>query len=232
MALLDHSISGRMSRFAPADTRLHSHRSVALLSPYRHGAKRLFDLVLVLLAMPFWLPLILVTAFLIALDGNNPLYMQKRVGRHGRVFRILKLRSMVPDADAVLEAYLRNNPVARAEWEAKQKLKNDPRITRIGGFIRKTSIDELPQLFNVLLGDMSLVGPRPMMVCQKMLYPGRRYYEMRPGLTGFWQISNRNNCRFASRARYDNAYFAAMSLRTDMTILLRTIGVVLRGTGC
>jgi lipopolysaccharide/colanic/teichoic acid biosynthesis glycosyltransferase len=157
--------------------------------------------------------------------------MQDRIGRHGRVFRIIKLRSMVHDADAVLEAYLRDNPAARAEWNATQKLKNDPRITRVGHFIRKTSIDELPQFFNVLFGDMSLVGPRPMMVCQKPLYPGRRYYEMRPGITGFWQVSNRNHCRFTGRARYDNAYFNAMSLATDLAVLRRTVSVVLRGTG-
>jgi exopolysaccharide production protein ExoY len=123
------------------------------------------------------------------------------------------------------------HPEARGEWDKTQKLKKDPRITRFGRILRKTSIDELPQLFNVLMGDMSLVGPRPIMVEQKALYPGDLYYTMRPGLTGFWQISNRNHCRFIDRVRYDNAYYFAISLRTDLAVLWRTVGVVLRGTG-
>jgi lipopolysaccharide/colanic/teichoic acid biosynthesis glycosyltransferase len=198
---------------------------------YRGVFKRGIDLLLVIATLPFWLPIILVMALIVARDGHNPFYTQDRIGRYGRVFRMIKLRSMVHDADAVFESCLRENPAARAEWNATQKLKDDPRITRIGQFIRKTSIDELPQLFNVLKGDMSLVGPRPMMVCQKALYPGQRYYDMRPGLTGLWQISSRNHCRFADRARYDNVYHAVMSLRTDVAVIWRTVGVVLRGTG-
>lgn len=198
---------------------------------YRVGFKRILDVVLVLTTLPFWLPIILVTALIVALDGHNPFYSQARIGRSGKVFRMLKLRSMVHDADAIFEIYMRKDLTARAEWIATQKIRNDPRITNVGHFIRKTSIDELPQLFNVLAGDMSLVGPRPMMVNQKTLYPGRCYYEMRPGLTGFWQISSRNHCQFAGRARYDNAYFKAMSLRTDIIVIWRTLGVVLRGTG-
>jgi lipopolysaccharide/colanic/teichoic acid biosynthesis glycosyltransferase len=226
MALLDHPLSGTLSRLNDKPVARH-----ALPALYRHGVKRPLDLTLVLATLPFWLPIILVTALLVARDGHNPFYTQARIGRHGRVFRMLKLRSMTPDADAVLEKYLRENAAARAEWTATQKLKHDPRVTRVGAFIRKTSIDEFPQLVNVLLGDMSVVGPRPMMVCQKSLYPGSLYYEMRPGLTGFWQISNRNHCRFVGRARYDNAYYRAMSLRTDLVVILRTVGVVLRGTG-
>lgn len=229
MALLDHPISGRL-----LSEQALTERSGRPLNPsaiYRLGGKRFFDLFLTLVTLPFWLPIVLVMALIVVRDGHNPFYTQARIGRNGRVFRMIKLRSMVHDADAVFEAHLRDNPAARVEWNLTQKLKKDPRITRVGSFIRKTSIDELPQLFNVLLGDMSLVGPRPMMVCQKPLYPGQRYYGMRPGLTGFWQISNRNHCRFAGRARYDNAYFKAMSLRADLTVLFRTVGVVLRGTG-
>lgn len=227
MALLDHPLSGTQPQ---TDGRSIGRVSARFI--YRHGMKRMIDLILVVMTLPFWLPVILVTALLIALDGRNPFYIQARIGRDGRVFHMLKLRSMVPDADIALEKHLRENPAARLEWLTTQKLKHDPRVTRIGAFIRKTSIDELPQLVNVLFGEMSLVGPRPMMVCQKMLYPGSLYYEMRPGLTGFWQISNRNNCRFAGRARYDNAYFKSMSLRTDLVVILRTVRVVLRGTGC
>ncbi|MGB0498647.1 MAG: sugar transferase [Rubricella sp.] len=234
MALLDHPLSDRLSRIAPTAGTIEKQagqRVFPSLKLYRHGGKRLLDIALVLATLPFWLPVILVMAGVVALDGRNPFYTQKRIGRGGRVFRMLKLRSMVHDADAILEGHLCANPAARAEWNATQKLKNDPRITRVGCFIRKTSIDELPQLFNVLAGDMSLVGPRPMMVSQQPLYPGRRYYELRPGLTGFWQISNRNHCRFVGRVRYDNAYFGAMSLRTDLVVLWRTVGVVCRGTG-
>ncbi|MEM6421078.1 MAG: sugar transferase, partial [Pseudomonadota bacterium] len=161
----------------------------------------------------------------------NPFYRQARLGRHGRVFRIWKLRTMVVDADARLEAYLARNPAARAEWDATQKLKHDPRITIVGRFLRKTSLDELPQLINVLTGQMSLVGPRPMMVNQRHLYDGDSYYHLRPGLTGLWQVSGRNDCRFVDRVRYDNTYAARISFLTDLGVMLRTVGVVLRGTG-
>ncbi|MDG4649605.1 sugar transferase [Roseibacterium sp. SDUM158017] len=231
MALLDHPFADRLPVSKVTVVNTVAPRAAVRTVLYRAGLKRLVDVLLVLATLPFWLPIILVTALIVARDGHNPFYTQPRIGRNGRVFRILKLRSMVHDADAVLDVYLRQNPAARAEWNATQKLKNDPRITDTGRFIRKISLDELPQLVNVLVGDMSLVGPRPMMVNQKSLYPGQRYYDMRPGLTGFWQISNRNHCRFAGRARYDNAYFNAMSLRTDVAVIWRTIGVVLRGTG-
>ena len=199
---------------------------------YRHGLKRTFDLAVVLAAAMIWLPVIVLGAFLVLVrDGHNPFYAQKRVGRNGRVFRMWKLRSMVPDAEARLTAYLTASPVARAEWDRDQKLKDDPRITSIGRLLRKTSLDELPQLLNVLWGDMSLVGPRPMMVDQRPLYDGTSYYALRPGLTGFWQISDRNECRFIDRVRFDNAYERAVSLRTDLTVLMRTVAVVARGTG-
>lgn len=198
---------------------------------YRAFAKRALDVVLVLVSAPVWLPLVIVGAALVMLDGHNPFYSQERLGRNGRVFRIWKLRSMVPDADAVLESYLTRNPEARAEWDATQKLKQDPRITVVGRMLRKTSLDELPQLINVLTGDMSLVGPRPIMVNQKALYPGHRYYDMRPGLTGLWQVSDRNECSFAGRVRFDDVYHRTMSFGTDLRIMGQTIAVVLRGTG-
>jgi lipopolysaccharide/colanic/teichoic acid biosynthesis glycosyltransferase len=139
---------------------------------------------------------------------------------------------MVVGADDMLKAYLAENPEAAAEWAIDQKLKNDPRVTKIGQFIRKTSLDELPQLWNVLMGDMSLIGPRPMMPTQKDLYPGTAYYELRPGLSGYWQISDRNDCSFAKRAVFDTAYNNDLSLMTDLKVLVRTVGVVARGTGC
>ncbi len=138
---------------------------------------------------------------------------------------------MVPNAHEHLEAYLNANPAARVEWDATQKLKNDPRITKVGRILRKTSLDELPQLFNVIKGDMSLVGPRPMMCSQRDLYPGSAYFKMRPGITGTWQVSDRNDSEFQSRAGFDNGYERNLSFGTDLSILLKTIGVVVRGTG-
>ena len=193
--------------------------------------RRHLDLLLILAMAPVALPLIALSALLAALDGAAPFYRQRRVGRHGRSFSILKIRTMVPDADRVLADHLAENPAARYEWDLHQKLRDDPRITRIGAFLRKTSLDELPQLWNVLVGDMSLVGPRPMMESQRDLYPGRAYYEMRPGITGPWQVSERNECSFAERARFDEAYYRTLSLGTDIALLARTAEVVLRCTG-
>ena len=198
---------------------------------YRHTLKRALDIIVVLVALPIWLPVILIGAALAASDGHTPFYRQKRVGRGGREFWLLKLRTMVMDADAKLEAHLAQNPDARAEWDLTQKLKNDPRITFFGRMLRKSSLDELPQLINVLKGDMSLVGPRPMMVKQRPLYDGKSYYTLRPGLTGLWQVSDRNACSFADRVRFDDTYAANLSFGQDVVIAIRTVGVVLRGTG-
>lgn len=199
---------------------------------YHGGVKRALDIVLVLLSAPLALMIVGLICPLIALDGKSPLYRQDRIGRGGRRFRMWKLRSMVADADGRLETHLAANPAARNEWDAHQKLRQDPRITRIGRMIRKSSIDELPQLWNVLTGDMSLVGPRPMLPSQQALYPGTAYYAMRPGITGVWQISVRNESSFAERAHYDAQYFGKLSLWTDLTVLLRTVRVVACGTGC
>lgn len=201
------------------------------VSVYRTGIKRVFDLAFVLAILPLILPVILIVAALIALDGGNPFFLQKRVGKDGRVFSMIKLRSMVMDAETKLLDYLASNPEAKAEWDEKQKLSNDPRITLIGRIIRKSSIDELPQFFNVLLGDMSVVGPRPMMPSQRELYPGQAYYALKPGITGFWQIGDRHQTGFADRARYDADYYRLMSLKTDITVVLKTVRVVCKGTG-
>ena len=198
---------------------------------YHRYLKRLLDIVVVLMAAPIVVPVVLVLAAVAALDGAPAFYVQDRVGQDGRLFRFWKLRSMVPDADRRLADYLAQNPAARAEWDETQKLKDDPRVTRLGGFMRKTSLDELPQLWNVLKGDMSLVGPRPMMPQQKALYPGPVYHRVRPGLTGFWQISDRNQSSFASRSHYDARYAERISLSTDILVILMTVRSVLRGTG-
>ena len=139
---------------------------------------------------------------------------------------------MVPNADAILDRYLNDNPEAKREWDLHQKLKHDPRVTTFGRFLRKSSLDELPQVLNVLVGDMSLVGPRPMLPEQQSMYPGSAYYLLRPGITGFWQISDRNNCSFSKRAFYDAMYARSVSLSTDLRVLAKTLVVVFRGTGC
>lgn len=198
---------------------------------YRGGAKRVMDVALVLAAAPIVIPVVLALAFLVKLQGGQAFYSQPRVGRHGRIYTIWKLRSMTRNADQALEAYLAANPAAREEWDRTQKLKQDPRITRLGRVLRKSSLDELPQLWNVLWGDMSLVGPRPMMPEQQAMYPGTAYYNLRPGITGMWQVSKRNESSFADRARFDTQYDRRLSLMTDVKLLLATVRVVLRGTG-
>ena len=211
-----------------ADGRTASHRQ----GLYRNGLKRALDVALVLLGGLLVLPVILVLAAFVALDGHSPFYWNARVGRGGRTFWMLKLRTMVSNADARLGAHLAADPEAAAEWAATQKLRQDPRITRFGRLLRKTSLDELPQLWNVLKGDMSLVGPRPMMPSQQILYPGSAYYALRPGLTGPWQVSDRNDCAFARRADFDRDYDRSLSFGADVGLLFRTVSIVLKGTGC
>ncbi len=198
---------------------------------YRNVGKRIFEVTLVMLTMPVVAPLVLLIAALVACDGHSPFFTQKRIGRNGKVFRIWKLRSMVVDAESRLQAHLESDPKARIEWQQHQKLKNDPRITRVGWIIRKISADELPQLLNVLNGTMSLVGPRPMMIGQRHMYAGRAYRQLKPGITGLWQISARNESEFVARVRYDDEYHRILSFGTDLRILARTVLVVLRGTG-
>lgn len=199
--------------------------------PYRNGVKRVLDVGSVLLAAPVIVPLVAVIAAVVATDGGQPFYRQDRVGKDGKTFRMWKFRSMVRDADSRLESHLAANPAARVEWDATQKLKDDPRITRFGRVIRRSSMDELPQLWNVLRGDMSLVGPRPMMLSQRVLYPGSGYYRLRPGITGYWQTAGRNRTSFEARAQYDDAYDAEVSLATDVKVLVRTVGTVAKCTG-
>ena len=200
---------------------------------YRYGGKRLLDVTLVLIVFPILAFTVgLIALAMLIIERHNPFYSQLRVGRGGSAFRIWKLRTMVPNADELLESHLAVNPAARAEWDRSQKLTHDPRITAVGRFLRQTSLDELPQLWNVLTGDMSLVGPRPMMLDQQKMYPSNAYYRLRPGVTGPWQVSARHRSAFADRARFDDAYDANLTLRGDIALLMRTVRVVVRGTGC
>ncbi|APG48207.1 Sugar transferase involved in lipopolysaccharide synthesis [Phaeobacter porticola] len=212
-----------------------SHDASAVCSKdggYANLGKRLLDIVLVLLTLPISLPLILMAALALMYEGGNPFYTQDRLGQRGRLFSILKLRTMVCNADQLLESHLARDPALRREWDETQKLKNDPRITPVGRFLRTTSLDELPQLWNVLMGQMSLVGPRPMMPDQLPLYgDATAYFDLKPGITGLWQVSLRNESSFAMRCRADASYQRDLSLRADLGLLWRTVGVVLRGTG-
>ncbi|MBN3756902.1 sugar transferase [Paraburkholderia sp. Tr-20389] len=199
----------------------------------RRVAKRIFDVVVASLLIVLLLPLFLVIAVVVRRDGGAVLYGHVRIGRDGVPFNCLKFRSMVANADAVLEELLKRDPVARAEWEREFKLKNDVRITAIGRLLRKTSMDELPQLFNVVKGEMSLVGPRPIVREELLRYgDNASYYLMtKPGMTGLWQVSGRNDVDYSTRVLLDVAYVKELSLRRDLWILFRTVGVVFRGSG-
>lgn len=199
---------------------------------YRRAGKRLFDIAVVLAVAPLALVLVGICALLLGIEGGNPFYRQDRLGRHGRVFSILKLRTMVRNADTQLETYLAADPALRHEWDTTQKLKKDPRITRVGSLLRKTSLDELPQLWNVVTGEMSIVGPRPMLPAQLDLYgDARHYFALKPGITGFWQVSKRNEGLFQLRVTLDAEYDRCVSLYQDFRILLLTVNAVVRRTG-
>jgi len=196
-----------------------------------HG-KRLLDVALATAALILVAPVLLLLALALWIEGGKPFYLQPRLGKDGRVFRMWKLRSMVVGADRKLDDYLAADPALRQEWELTQKLKRDPRITPIGRFLRRTSLDELPQVINVIKGDMSLVGPRPMLPDQlpMYLYP-EAYLSLRPGITGLWQVTARNEEAFALRAVLDRNYYDSMSLKSDLKIIGATFGAVLHATG-
>lgn len=225
--------------FTPPTVDLDQHHAIVDLAPhrpqqptpYRQYFKRLFDIAFATAALLVSFPFILIMGALIAMDGHNPFYSHLRVGKDGKSFRIWKLRTMVANADDLLEDYLIRNPEARHEWETTQKLKRDPRITRVGALLRKISMDELPQFWNIMNGTMSVVGPRPMMISQQGSYNGKAYYTLRPGLTGLWQVSDRNEGEFVGRVRYDEKYARTVSFKTDVQVVWQTFGVVLRGTG-
>ncbi|ATR19591.1 MAG: UDP-phosphate galactose phosphotransferase [Azospirillum brasilense] len=196
--------------------------------------KRSTDIGLSLVMLVLALPIMAFIALLVSLDRGPIFYAHPRIARNGRTFGCLKFRSMVPDAEKRLQNLLASDPEIRHEWETQQKLRRDPRVTWIGRVLRATSLDEVPQLFNVLRGDMSLVGPRP--VTQKELVErysdGKSVYlSVRPGLTGLWQVSGRSDTSYAYRITLDTQYVLRPSMRTDMKILVKTVKVVLRGSG-
>jgi len=205
-----------------------------LLSVWQRAVKRLIDLALILIALPFVIPLFLIIALLIVIDSpGNVFYHQKRLGQKNRYFKMWKFRTMHADADEKLKSYLDANPDLKAEWEATHKLKKDPRITRVGRFLRKFSLDEFPQLINVVKGEMSLVGPRPIVQDEVQFY-GKlfpMYCEVLPGMTGLWQISGRSDTSYVSRVHLDEYYVRNWSIWLDYFILTRTGLVVLLGKG-
>ena len=192
-----------------------------------------FDLVVASLALIVLSPFFLIVAALIRRDGGKAFFVQERAGEMGRSFGCLKFRTMVEDAEARLDAVLEADPAKRAEWDAYQKLEDDPRITRVGQILRATSLDELPQLINVVKGEMSLIGPRPMMMDQREMYGASldAYERMRPGITGLWQVNGRNATTFEERARLDNWYARNWSLWRDVVILVRTVREVFGQNG-
>jgi lipopolysaccharide/colanic/teichoic acid biosynthesis glycosyltransferase len=203
--------------------------------PLRPHSKRAFDVVLALLLLALTSPLLLLLAGAARLDGGPALYAHHRVGRGGRAFRCLKFRTMVPGADRILAEHLARDPAARAEWEATRKLRRDPRITRVGRLLRSTSLDEMPQIVNVLRGEMSFVGPRPVVPDELDEHYGLigrgAYLSVRPGITGLWQVSGRSDTGYEERVALDIAYVRRPSFRQDLVILLRTVGAVLRRQG-
>jgi len=210
-------------------------------SPVRDGTtdwiewrgKRALDIVGALVLGIVFLPLIVTVSVLLWAEGGPVIYRHTRIGRGGRRFQCCKFATMVKDADKILEELLKQRPELQEEWNRDHKLRNDPRVTRIGRFLRKTSLDELPQLWNVLKGEMSLVGPRPVVREEITRYRtgARHYLAMRPGITGLWQVSWRNDTLYRRRVALDRAYAMRASLWLDAWILLRTVSVVLGRRG-
>ncbi len=197
--------------------------------------KRVFDIFFSIFAIIVTSPFMFLIALGIKLtDGGKVFFTQKRVGKDGKEFDIIKFRSMYPDAESRLKEILESNPQARKEWKESFKLRNDPRITPIGKFLRKTSLDELPQFFNVLKGDMSVVGPRP--VVQEELdkfykEKANLYKSIRPGVTGYWQVEGRSDTDYEERVKMDEWYIKNQSLWLDLKIILKTIKVMITGKG-
>lgn len=206
-----------------------------LLDPGKCVIKHSFEYGLTLMTMPFWAPLCVLVAGLIWIgDRRDPIFKQKRIGQGGRMFDTWKFRTMVPDAESVLEKKLQEDPILREEWERDCKLSKDPRITRIGKWLRRSSLDEIPQLVNVLSGDMSLIGPRPLPNYHHEQLPAsvRKLRErVKPGMTGLWQVSGRSEVGSDGMVRWDPYYVRNWSLWLDVVILVRTIRVVIGGSG-
>ncbi|RCW79647.1 sugar transferase [Paracoccus lutimaris] len=222
--LAPHGLVGRSQDFGPRPVRRDF---------YATRGKRMLDIVGALVLLLVFSPLILVISLLMLSQRGPVMFGHQRVGQGGTAFACRKFRTMVPDAEARLQELLERDPEARRQWQADHKLDNDPRITPVGHFLRRSSLDELPQLVNVLRGEMSLVGPRPVTRAELQRYgvDSASYLALRPGLTGKWQVSGRNDISYASRVALDSTYAREFSARGDLAILLQTVRVVLGATG-
>ncbi len=200
---------------------------------YARRGKRVFDIILSLTMLIPAFFVIAVLWLLVRLDGGPGFFGHTRIGRGGKRFLCWKIRTMRPDAEAMLTDLLTHDPDAASEWRQNRKITNDPRITKLGAFLRKSSLDELPQIVNVLTGDMSLVGPRPVPQDELELYGihGGCYLGLRPGVTGLWQVSGRNAVDYDDRVRLDVQYARSLSIWTDASILIRTVRCVLGRSG-
>ena len=203
-------------------------------TPIGKRIKRSFDILVASVLLILSLPIFLIIVLILKCRERGPIiYAHSRVGYHGSQFMCLKFRTMVANSQAVLEELLASDPVMRAEWEKNRKLKKDPRLTSTGRFLRKMSLDELPQLINVLRGEMSLVGPRPI-VTSELSYYGHQitsYLAARPGITGLWQVSGRSDCGYEKRVMLDVTYVRTWHLSTDLYILLSTVLVLIQRKG-
>ncbi|MGC8926630.1 MAG: sugar transferase [Myxococcota bacterium] len=205
-----------------------------LKNPFYRAVKRIFDIVVGSALLFLSLPLMFIIGILVKIDSEGPIiYKHRRIGYKGKEFKCLKFRTMVDGADKMLNRILEENPRMKEEWDKFKKIPDDPRVTRIGRFLRKTSLDELPQLINVIIGDMSLVGPRPVLYEELELFKeGSDYYlEVKPGITGLWQISGRSDIDFQRRVELESWYVKNYSLWLDITVIIRTIKVVLTKAG-
>ncbi len=197
--------------------------------------KQAIEMMIVIATMPLWFPVCAVIYLLIWIeDRKNPLFIQNRIGKGGKEFRTFKFRTMVPNAEEVLKKVLEEDEALREEWETFYKLRKDPRVTRIGKFLRRTSLDELPQLLNVLLGDMGMVGPRPLTAYHQNVLPASVKMlreSVKPGITGLWQVSGRSDSGTEGMKKWDPYYVQNWSLKLDFTILVRTAFVVIACKG-
>jgi undecaprenyl-phosphate galactose phosphotransferase len=223
-----HAAQGFLSH----DVLMMSFRD-GLRHPFTRTAKAVFDVSVATILLILGAPLMLLIAGMIRLDGGPALFAHRRVGAGGRSFPCMKFRTMVVNGEAVLADVLANDPVRAAEWAATQKLTDDPRITRVGAFLRATSLDELPQLFNVLRLEMSLVGPRPIVQSEVAFYGPNiaQYYATRPGLTGLWQVSGRSDTTYEQRVHLDVWYVNNWSFWNDVAVLMKTIPAVMSRAG-
>ncbi len=204
-----------------------------LRTPYRLFGKRILDAGCAAILLALLAPLLVLLAALVALDGGSPVFAHRRVGLGGRTFGCLKFRSMVHGAEEELQRILAEDPVLAAQWSRDHKLDPDPRITRFGAFLRKSSLDELPQLWNVLRGEMSLIGPRPVTPAEMVKYGvfARDYESVRPGLSGLWQVSGRNDLTYKERVELDVRYVHSLTLFGDVRIVFGTFISLIQCTG-